>query len=213
MRALVLFFAFAAAAFPQALSVGVKGGAPLGDAFKIVSNAASGRSYFQDTKRYTFGPVIEVRLPFGLGIELDALYKRMEYGYTGTAGTAKVDSLTKGRSFEFPLIAKYRAPGPLVHPYVGGGVSFRSLQGLKQFVTQDLPGAVRGNTVTGAPEELQGRFNKGIVMEGGIEIKALKVRISPEIRYTRWVDHGFRDALKLFGSNQNQMEALIGLTF
>jgi hypothetical protein len=211
MRSLVLFFAFAAAAFPQALSVGVKGGAPLGDAFKIVSNAASGRSYFQDTKRYTFGPVIEVRLPFGLGIEFDALYKRMEYGYTGTA--ANVNSLTKGRSFEFPLIAKYRAPGPMVHPYVGGGVSFRTLQGLKQFVTKDLPGAVRGTTQTSAPEELQGRFNKGIVMVGGIEIKALKARISPEIRYTRWVDHSFRDALKLFGSNQNQMEALIGLTF
>jgi hypothetical protein len=211
MRSFVLFFAFAAAAFPQALSVGVKGGAPLGDAFKIVSNAASGRSYFQDTKRYTFGPVIEVRLPFGLGIEFNALYKRMEYGYTGTA--ANVNSLTKGRSFEFPLIAKYRAPGPMVHPYVGGGVSFRSLLGLKQFVTRDLPGAVRGTTQTSAPEELQGRFNKGIVMVGGIEIKALKARISPEIRYTRWVDHGFRDALKLFGSNQNQMEALIGLTF
>ena len=211
MRSFVLFFAFAAAAFPQALSVGVKGGAPLGDAFKIVSNAAAGRSYFQDTKRYTFGPMIDVRLPFGLGIEFDALYKRMEYGYTGTA--ANVNSLTKGRSFEFPLIAKYRAPGPIVHPYVGGGVSFRSLQGLKQFVTRDLPGAVRGNTVSSTPEELQGRFNKGIVMVGGVEIKALKVRISPELRYTRWVDHSFRDALQLFGSNQNQIEALIGLTF
>ena len=211
MRALGLFFAFAAAASPQALSVGVKGGAPLGDAFKIVSNAAAGRSYFQDTKRYTFGPMIDVRLPFGLGIEFDALYKRMEYGYTGTA--ANVNSLTKGRSFEFPLIAKYRVPGPMVHPYVGGGVSFRSLQGLKQFVTKDLPGAVRGNSVSSAPEELQGRFNKGIVMVGGVEIKALKVRISPELRYTRWVDHSFRDALKLFGSNQNQIEALIGLTF
>ena len=211
MRALVVFFLFAAAAFPQALSVGVKAGAPLGDAFKIVSNAAAGRSYFQNTKRYTFGPVVEVRLPFGLGIEFDALYKRMEYGYTGTA--ANVNSLTKGRSFEFPLIAKYRAPGPMVHPYTGGGVSFRSLQGLKQFVTRDLPGAVRGNSVSGAPEELQGRFNRGIVMVGGVEVKALKARISGEMRYTRWVDHSFRDALKLFGSNQNQFEALVGLTF
>lgn len=211
MRSLIVFFAFAAAAFPQALSVGVKAGAPLGDAFKIVSNAAAGRSYFQNTKRYTFGPVVEVRLPFGLGIEFDALYKRMEYGYTGTA--ANENSLTKGRSFEFPLIAKYRAPGPMVHPYAGGGVSFRTLQGLKQFVTKDLPGAVRGNSQSSAPEELQGRFNKGIVMVGGVEVKALKARISGEMRYTRWVDHSFRDALKLFGSNQNQFEALVGLTF
>jgi hypothetical protein len=213
MRVLTLLFVFAAAACPQALSVGVKGGAPLGDAFKIVSNAASGRSYFQDTKRYTIGPMIDVRLPFGLGIELDALYKGMEYGYTGTTGGLSVSSLTKGRSWEFPLIAKYRAPGPLVHPYAGLGVSFRRFQGLKQFITQDIPGLVGGKTNIGTPAELSDNFTKGIILTGGVEIKALVVRISPEIRYTRWVNHSFRDALNLFGSNQNQIEMLIGLTF
>ena len=214
MRTLGLFLTIATAAFPQALSVGIKGGAPLGDAFKIVSNASAGRSYFQDTKRYTFGPMIDVRLPFGLGIELDALYKRMEYGYTGTAGGANVNALTKGRSWEFPLIAKYRAPGPLVHPYIGAGVSFRSLRGLKQFITTDLPGVVQGrNTQSDKPEELNSSFNKGVVLAGGVEIKALVIRISPELRYTRWVDHSIRDALNLFGSNQNQVELLIGLTF
>ncbi len=214
MRILVLFLAFASVALPDALSVGLKGGVPLGDAFSIASNAASGRNYFQDTKRYTFGPTIDVRLPFGLGIEFDALYKRMEYGYSATVDALKVNSLTKGRSWEFPLIAKYRTPGVLVHPYVGAGVSFRSLRGLKQFITTDLPGAVRGQTTqTDKPAELQGSFNKGVVLSGGIEVKALKVYVSPELRYTRWVDHGFRDALNLFGSNQNQFEFLIGLTF
>jgi hypothetical protein len=213
MRLLTLLFVFAAAAFPQALSVGVKGGAPLGDAFKIVSNAASGRSYFQDTKRYTFGPMIDVRLPFGLGIELDALYKGMEYGYTGATGGLSVSSLTKGRAWEFPLIAKYRSPGVLARPYAGLGVSFRRFQGLKQFITRDVPGLVGGKTDTGTPEELNNTFTKGVIFAGGVEIKALVVRISPELRYTRWVNHGFRDVLNVFGSNQNQIEMLIGLTF
>jgi hypothetical protein len=213
MRTLGLLLASAAAAWPQALSVGLKGGAPLGDAFQIASNAAAGRSYFQDTKRYTFGPMIDVRLPFGLGIEFDALYKRMEYGYQGTAGGVSVSSLTKGRSWEFPLIAKYRAPGPLVHPYAGLGVSFRRFQGLKQFITRDIPGLVGGKTDIGTPEELSDTFTKGIVLAGGVEVKALVVRISPELRYTRWVNHGFRDAVNVFGSNQNQVELLVGLTF
>ncbi|MBI4877013.1 MAG: outer membrane beta-barrel protein [Acidobacteria bacterium] len=204
MRTLVLVLLSAAAASPQALSVGVKGGVPLGDAFKIASNVSAGRSYFQNTKRYTFGPMVDVRLPFGLGIEFDALYKRLEYG--STAGV--ISSLTKGQSWEFPLIAKYRGPSPVVHPYAGAGVSFRSLRGLKQFVTTPLQ-----TSLSDKPSELNESFNKGVVLAGGLEVKALVVRISPELRYTRWVEHGFRDALKLFGSNRNQIEILIGLTF
>ncbi len=213
MRFLGLAFLFAAAAFPQNLSVGVKGGAPLGDAFSIASNATSGRSYFQNVKRYTFGPVVDVRLPFRLGIEFDALYKRHEYGYTASSGAASVSSLTKGRSWEFPLIVKYRAPSVVATPYVGAGVSFRSLRGLKQFVTTTLPGGSSVNTESSTPEELNETFNKGIVLTGGLEVKPPLIRFSAEMRYTRWVDRSFRDALNLFGSNQNQVEVLLGLTF
>jgi hypothetical protein len=214
MRTPGLFFALAVTAFPQALSVGIKGGAPIGDAFKIAGNVSAGRNYFQDTKRYTFGPMIDVRLPFGLGIEFDALYKRMEYGYSAASGASRIDALTKGRSWEFPLIAKYRGPGPLLSPYLGAGVSFRSLRGLKQFITTTVPGVAGSqSSQSGKPEELNESFNKGIVFAGGLDIKPPIVRISPELRYTRWVGQSFRDALKLFGSNQNQLEFLVGLTF
>lgn len=214
MRNSILVLLFSCVpALAQNLSVGVKGGAPLGDAFSIASNAAAGRSYFQNAKRYTFGPMVEVRLPFRLGIEFDALYKRQEYGYTATAGTASVNALTKGRSWEFPLLVKYRAPFVLAYPFVGAGVSFRSLRGLKQFVTTTLPGGGSTTAQSETPEELNEKFNKGIVLTGGLEVKPPVIRFSAELRYTRWVDHSFRGALNVFGSNQNQVEALLGLSF
>jgi hypothetical protein len=59
-------------------------------------------------------------------------------------------------------------------------------------------------------------------MGGGVEIHLLLVRISPEIRYTRWGTQQFNGifpagvASGIAGSltsNQNQAEFLVGFTF
>jgi hypothetical protein len=47
----------------------------------------------------------------------------------------------------------------------------------------------------------------------GIEIRALIVKLSPEIRYTRWGSEAFAGPRDLFSSNQNQADFLIGITF
>lgn len=206
----------ASPAYSQALSVGLKAGVPLTEAFDTVSDVAN-RRYFEDRKRYTLGPMVELRLPFGLGVEFNALYKRLGYSSTvpasdHTPGTVAAE--TKATSWEFPLLLKLRSPGILVRPYVAGGVNFRSLSGLKQFVTVDVPGAagVRSEQ-RDRPAELQEKFSKGVVGAGGLELKVPFVRIAPELRYTRWVDRSFRDALNIFKSSQNQFEFLVGFTF
>ena len=46
----------------------------------------------------------------------------------------------------------------------------------------------------------------------GLDIKALILHISPEIRYTRWTAQYF-NLSGVLDSNQNQAEVLVGITF
>src|SRR5262245_41241381 len=97
MKYLVTFLLAAGAAFSQPFGAGIKGGVPLTD---FVSAAGNGNlSYLAHTNRYVVGPFVELRLPFHLGIEFDALYRRIDY--TASSGSSST-SITSG-AWEFPL--------------------------------------------------------------------------------------------------------------
>ena len=116
---------------------GLKGGVPLTDFTNAVS---SGRfDYTSNTQRYIVGPTAELRLPFGLGVEVDALYRHFNYNafLTGTG----VSTSTTGSAWEFPVLAKYRFPAPIARPYILGGVAWDTLSGLKQDVSTALSNA------------------------------------------------------------------------
>jgi hypothetical protein len=51
----------------------------------------------------------------------------------------------------------------------------------------------------------------GFTVGGGVEFKAFRLRISPELRYTRW--GGDSNVLGFAKSDQNQAQLLVGLTF
>jgi hypothetical protein len=54
----------------------------------------------------------------------------------------------------------------------------------------------------------------GFVAGAGLEGRLPLIRISPEIRYTRWGAANLRNPAGDFSlSNQNQIEALVGITF
>ena len=50
-------------------------------------------------------------------------------------------------------------------------------------------------------------------MGGGLELKVPFIKISPEIRFTRWGAKNISDLGGVLQLNQNQAEFLIGLTF
>lgn len=185
------FLAFGSAMFAQPFSVGVKLGAPVTDAF----NVAAGE-YRNTSLRLVVGPTVEVRLPLGFAIEVDALYQHVSYDFASRA----LASRASANSWEFPVLAKYRTPFPLVKPYVEGGLAFNHI----------------GN-VSSLAGDLKHSSNAGIVLGAGIEIKVIKLRISPEIRYTRWT----LESIQAIGSvntstltsNQNQADVLIGFSF
>jgi hypothetical protein len=130
--------------------------------------------------------MVEVHLPFGLGVEADALYR--QYQINGSGG-----------EWEFPILGKYKFLAGPIRPYVGGGVNFNHVTGFSNLLSAELPHP--GTT--------------GVTLEGGVEFKVLRLRIAPELRFTHWgnpnIDlNPINIALK---SSQNQSMVLVGVSF
>ena len=213
MRPLCLLFLSAAAAFSQPFSFGVKGGLPMTDFLSAVRS--QNFTSTTTTNRYIIGPTAELRLPFGLGVEVDALYRHFSFGSSGGISgitSTFTTSNTSGGAWEFPILAKYRFKGKLVRPFVSAGVAWDKLSGLSQTVTRVVAN-VTNTTTTSDPFELRNDTTRGFVLGGGVEVKALVIRISPEVRYTRWGARHFVDPNGLLNSKQNQAEFLVGITF
>ncbi|HUI82534.1 MAG TPA: outer membrane beta-barrel protein [Bryobacteraceae bacterium] len=209
MRSLSLLLLGAMSVCAQPFSFGLKGGVPLTDFLD-----ASG-FYQTNTNRYIVGPTIELRLPFGLGVELDALYRHLNYSESSSLlGLGSQQGTTTGSAWEFPLLAKYRFPSRIVRPYVDAGIAWDTLTGLTQTITETLPPT--GNTTTTTtsnPAELHKNTTEGFVIGAGIDVHLLVIHISPEIRYTRWGAQHFLSSNGGLSSNQNQAEFLVGITF
>jgi len=174
MRPIALLALLGAACFGQHLHFGLKGGVPLNNLVESsgqISNLSS---------RWTLGPMLDIDLPLGLGVEVDALYRRLGY-------SAAEDRT--GSSWEFPLLLKYRFPGLMFRPYVAGGWVFRHIG--------DIPRLSAGAN--------------GLAFAGGVAISLPVIRISPELRWTRW-ESAQAGPVTVSGA-RNQVEVLVGLTF
>ena len=81
-----------------------------------------------------------------------------------------------------------------------------------------LAGSVKG-TEFDPPVELVRTSTGGVVFGGGLVFRLSHIRVSPELRYTRWANPNFLEpAFARFGhamlrSNQDQAEVLLGVSF
>lgn len=212
-RLLIVFVLGGISGFCQPFSAGVKVGVPLND----LVNAASSQNYnfASQTNRYIFGVTGEIHLPFGLGVEVDALYRHLNYSGSRNLVDLTQNLFTTANAWEFPLLLKYRLPaeGPL-RPFVDGGLAWDTLQGVKQVITTgNLSTGTHTTTSTSNPSELNDTTTRGIVLGGGLDIHALFIHVLPEVRYTRWGARHFLDPNGGIHSNQNQAEFLLGITF
>ena len=181
------------------LSIGVKGGVGITDAIsdKTFLGVDTLTHVFSSSKDYVVGPMIELRLPWHLGIELDALYRPLHLTNTTRIAVGQGTTITlngTANSWEFPVLAKYRFLGGPVKPYIEAGPSFR---------------AVRRFTL-GNPT----LSNAGFTAGGGIELGLLRLKVAPELRYTRWASDSNPGAVFATPvSNVNQAEFLVGISF
>jgi len=210
--------------FSQPFSFGIKGGVPFTDFLNATSAGgfAPFTSFVSTTNRYIIGPAAELRLPFGLGVELDALYRHFNYTASGFLVDVTYNSSTTGSAWEFPLMAKYRFRAKIIRPYVDAGVALDWLSrkqnilpgGLTQTITQlVVPTHVTTTTSSSTPIELQHNTVTGFVTGVGVDIHVLLLHVSPEIRYTRWGAQHFLSLNGGLSSDQNQAEFLLGVTF
>ncbi len=218
MRPIFLLFLAAAPAYSQLVSFGVKGGVPLTDFVDAASgsNPAGFVNFATHTNRYIIGATGELHLPFGLGVEVDVLYRQFNYQSSMTGVDTVTYGSTRGNAWEFPLLGKYHfGKTKVLRPYVDAGVAFDTLQGLSQTIKNSVISGT--NLVTsnssGTPSQLQHSTVRGYVFGGGLDFKLLVVHIQPEIRYTRWGAQHFFDPSGLLHSSENQGEFLLGITF
>jgi len=206
-----LLFAFtllaASAAYPQSVSFGLKGGVPLSNALKV----ANASTYTSDRAPFVIGPVVELGLPLGLAVEADLLYRRIEYAGSDLQTFAPMTSRTTGQVWELPILAKYRFPGVLLRPYIEAGLSFRRFAAFDQRTT--LIGTPSQTSSTDQPPEVKGRAAAGATLGAGLELHLPVVRLSSEIRYTRWGSTSILATLGGLTTQLNQADLLLGITF
>lgn len=185
IRLCLLSLFTAATVLAQGFSFGLKGGVPLTDGLKVLDRSR----YFSDKAPYVIGPAVELGLFAGLSAEANLLYRRVQYSETQV--TPQVARRSTGQAWEVPLLAKYRVPGALFRPFVTAGLSYRRLSGL----------------------EVEKPSTGGATVGGGAEASLPLVRISAEIRYTRWGSSSFRSAVSGLASQLNQADLLLGILF
>lgn len=214
---LLLSLSAAPAVVARSLSFGLKGGIPTEDAVRC--GAFKSYRYTCESKPYTLGPVVEIRLRSRLSVETGALYRRI--GYTREGGdlfpgmTERVK--TRANSWQFPVAAKYWFPSTRISPYLGCGFSYQHLSDVE---TRTEAFTDEGMSVYPdlRTRELRATSNWGGIVVGGFETRAWKLRISPEIRYTRWGSDvflspswsaGYDESIR---SNRNQVDILLSIT-
>jgi len=187
LRIVFLLLLAAAAAFPQKLSFGLKAGHPFEDVFKsgvTVESVVSPAS-----GRYTIGPTLELHLPHGIGVELDLLYRPAKLGASGSSLFSKITA----SEWRIPLLLKYRLRPGLVTPFVAAGPALRRFTGV---------------------ENATGGASTGVAAAAGLEGKLPILRLSGELRYTRWGSATFSSLVSgLAQLDRNQVETLVGITF
>jgi hypothetical protein len=211
-RTLPTLFVLACLALPlQAqlpLSFGIKGGARLSDFTDDYSSGTGSKTTKQDHV-YTFGPYAEINLPLGFSLEGDLLYKRSGATFIQTfrAGDFSQTGLSTSNSrqfnfnsFDFPILLKKRFGQKAVffRPFVEGGLANRYSTGLPASTSLTDPFAA----------STHGGWQEGVALGGGVEFKLLILKISGELRWTRFGNISSQSLPKL---NANQAELLIGI--
>jgi hypothetical protein len=176
----------------QIFSFGVKAGVPLTTVYTpgFIPDGGSTAS----EQRFTIGPTAEVHLPFHLSLEVDALWRQSSFSANGAHLPGTLNSSVN--DWQIPLLAKYEMLSGPVRPFIDGGVVIRHVS----TTSSSFGPPTNPNTA-------------GISVGGGLTLKLLHLRLSPEIRYTNWPTPAFSVTYTPVYSKSNQVDLLMGVTW
>lgn len=198
MRLFLLSFAAVCSLAAQPLtprfSFGVTGGVPLGQ-------MTPGGSFLfnEESRRYTFGPSVDLSLTSKLSVTVNPLYKRTGNSWNGgfyfydpgpesPLQYSNQSVRSRAHSLELPVIGKYHFGDgeSRWRPFVGAGFAFQTawMQESNQLVTRDkASGELFFQNFT---SERRTSTDTGVVASAGLSFRQGPLVFMPEIRYTRW---------------------------
>jgi len=158
--------------------------------------------------------MIELALPAGFAVELDALYHRNGYLIENSNFSGSIVESERANSWEFPILLKYKLPVFKVKPFAEVGLAPRSISGTisESGFSVNIPTGQQtpfsGSSKTGWSSSV------GVVAGGGVQFGVGRLRLSPEVRYMHWtsapINGSFGDG-QSFYSAQEQVDVLIGI--
>ncbi len=228
IRLFLLILSIAAAGRSESFAVGVRGGVPLtndfltgGSHFRLFDGEFSSK-----TRRYAAGPAVTAPLPFGLGLEIDLLYRRLAYDSFGVslisggdAGTIYSWQTVTGNRFDLPILV--RCPLSRVHRragrfYVLGGPQLGIHYGFTERSHTISNLQLAGNSEWYGTYHGASRIARDVataVTAGmGFDARAGRVHIKPEVRYSRWVSPAFENN-PYIRTEANQVLLFLGFDF
>ena len=227
---------------------GVEAGVPLTNTLSASSFSLSPKngyllvdSFSSNTKRLLIGPTLRVDLPFGFGVQVDALYQRINYEHYGsegfrTAGGFVAFSHNTADRWQFPLLIQYSLRLPVIKPFVEARPSFSYIANGHN-LRMRFDDAPFDNFSTSSQSnhliELRHSTVAGVTMGLGTDLHPRFLHIRPEFRYVRWasaqfsglsdqtlndlifpLDTGmFNLRVSAISSKRDQIDFLLGITF
>jgi hypothetical protein len=195
--------------------------------------------YHSETKPLQIGPAFRVETPSGLGVEVDALYQRVDSdlatssSQSGAPASESFEATTANR-WQFPVLVRYTRilgkgklkwfaeAGPSISHIGASRNTIRSIT-ISPSSTSSSTSNVPGPSATWA----------GITAGGGVDIPVARLHLRPEFRYSHWfaqsetgvaaafVSSSFASfllagpvpAVSAFPINQNEASFVLSLSF
>jgi len=174
------------------------------------------------TPRLGGGVTVEYAASRRILVSADLLYRYFSYtaqtvtDVTLADLTSQITTLSESshaRYFDLPIIARYAtlpARTASARVFLGGGVTFRRISGIR--TATDLNNPDGSHTYGYVPRTAQRQTSYGVVAAAGFRVKdEFGIKITPEVRYIRWLS----DLFTAWPAEQrrNEIQVMIGLTF
>lgn len=168
------------------------------------------------------GATVEYAVSRRLQIGADLLYHRFNITgenttvttlSDGTIQTTDVNQAVTARYWDLPVLARYTFPSAKIGAgriFLGGGAVARRATDIR---TTTLNTDINSNvTVSYTPLTPEHSTILGVVATAGVRaVDDFGIRVTPEVRYVRWLDDMF--AAWPAQQRRNELQVLIGITF
>ncbi len=203
-QSFLLLLGFSSLAAAQVVGAGVKVGAT---PTKWLETTGVRETVGDESGHFTVGPYLELRLPKGFAIEGNALYRNFGALTLDNVGGLVTSARFDARSWEFPIMGKYRFGSGGIRPFLVAGPTFRWLgeQTIKTSCTGDLCTPNLDSTI-----KQDGFVNAGMTAGGGLEFRLGWAKLAAE---GRWVWYNAEAITNALAPKKHQAQILLSLGF